>query len=635
MIKLVFIVPYEELRPLVEQVLREYNADEEIITSIHVLKSWEIKGMTFHGDVIISRGFSAQIIREQQPELVCVPLQVSGYDMVRAVHKAVNLHNPRKIAVIDSYLMVYNAETLNAIFDVEIKTYFADSHDKIPDVIAQAKRDGCDCFVGGVSAFFSCDKSDAAVLIETGKSTIIQSMDEAVRLTRRTRIERNRAVWLHTIIDHSKEGVVFLDDKGSISAINNMAKHYLQAQDNWIGRSGQDMLPFARPFLEEVNKTGRVIDSEVFTLDGRLLTVDFIPTVHNQRTIGTILFIQSVNRLQKEESLIRKKIHSKGLKAKYTFDDILCTSSVFERTLNQAKVFSQVDSPILIVGESGTGKELLAQSIHNASPRRDGPFVAINCAALPENLLESELFGYSEGAFTGALKGGKAGLFETAHGGSIFLDEISEIPISFQSKLLRVLQENEVRRIGDDKVIPIDTHVIAATNRNLHEQVRKGLFRQDLLFRLNVLKLSIPPLRERPTDIINLFELYMLEFARKYQKNAVPISGEAKLLLEQYRWEGNVRELRNIAERICVLNSGGQVDAGIVREILCDDNPDALSCGQPMQTDAGQLQEILTEEETIRMLLQRYAGHKGKVAEHMNIDRSTLWRKMRKYRLLS
>ncbi|MDR3200052.1 MAG: sigma 54-interacting transcriptional regulator, partial [Spirochaetales bacterium] len=453
----------------------------------------------------------------------------------------------------------------------------------------------------------------------TGRAAVIQTLDEAIRLTRQTRIERNRAASLRTIINHSRQGVVFIDEAGRLAAINETAAEYLKAGSAWAGRDCREVFPFLCPLLDEVEKTGIDLNNEIITVAGQLLACDFIPARSGQSTAGIILFIQSVSTIQKDEALIRKKIHAKGLKAKYTFDDFTGASLIIRRTLDRARQFAKVESPILITGESGAGKELMAQSIHNASPRRDGPFVAINCAALPENLLESELFGYSEGAFTGALKGGKPGLFELAHGGSIFLDEVSEIPVSFQSKLLRVLQENEVRRIGDDKVLSVDIRVITATNRNLRELVRQGLFRQDLFFRLDVLSLTVPPLRDRPEDIIKLFDRYIAEFSRRYHREIALISGEAKHILEQYPWEGNVRELRNIAERICVLNTGGVIGEDIVHEVFSSDISEPAVQG---------------EREVLVSLLEKFAGHRGRLAAHLGIDRSTLWRRLKKYSIL-
>ena len=634
MIHLIFIIPYEELRPVVEEVLCEYSSEEEIITSIFILKSWEIDDISFQGDVIISRGFTAQQLKERYPELVCVPLKITGFDILKAAQKAIQLYNPRKMALIGSAFMVSGVENLSEIINRDISSYIADSYHHVPAAIAQAREDGCDCFLGGLSLLYHCGTDEHAVAIETGKPAIIQTIDEAIRLTQQTRIERNRAAGLRTIMNHSRQGIVFIDNSGALADINETAASYLKADQNWKGRKARELFPFLAPYLDKVEKTGAAINSEITTVDDQLLVIDFVPASRGgggHHADGVILFIQTVSGIQKDESSIRKKIHnSKGLKAKYRFDNIIGASKAFEKAINQARQFACVGSPILIIGESGTGKELFAQSIHNASTRRDGPFVAINCAALSENLLESELFGYSEGSFTGAAKGGKAGLFEMAHGGSIFLDEISEIPLSFQSKLLRVLQENEVRRIGDDKVLSLDIRIITATNKDLREQVGRALFRQDLLFRLNVLTIKVPPLRERREDIFSLFQRCVTEFSKRYHKKMALISGEARRLLEEHAWEGNVRELRNIAERICVLNSESTISGEMVRDML---NDSGTSPAEAKGQDSPPEDDDHAEREKLKSLMEKYNGNRGKIAGYMGIDRSTLWRKLKKYRI--
>ena len=228
---------------------------------------------------------------------------------------------------------------------------------------------------------------------------------------------------------------------------------------------------------------------------------------------GALIFIKNVDRIMEEESRIRRDLVEKGLTAKYSFRDILGHSAAIRDNIRMAERYSKVNSNVLIIGETGTGKELFAHSIHQMSKRSRQPFVALNCAALPESLLESELFGYEAGAFSGAVKGGKMGLFELAHKGTIFLDEIGEIPIALQAKLLRVLQEKEIRRIGSTSVHPIDVRVISATNINIEEKIREGQFRSDLYYRLNLLDIYIPPLRERKEDIQELVDAYLARFA--------------------------------------------------------------------------------------------------------------------------
>ena len=321
-----------------------------------------------------------------------------------------------------------------------------------------------------------------------------------------------------------------------------------------------------------------------------------------------------------------------------------------EAVISQAVKFSYSDSNILIHGETGTGKELFAQSIHNSSRRRKGPFVAINCAALPENLLESELFGYVEGAFTGASKGGKMGFFEIAHKGTIFLDEIGDISPKLQSRLLRVIQEREIIRLGNDTVIPIDVRVICATNRDLKKEVARGSFREDLLYRLDVLELNLPPLRKRKQDILYLADRMVRFEHERTGSRLEAISQEGRELLMRYGWPGNVREMRNFCERICILcektragprtysRPSGRVGAwGNGRQPACRrrfwqhmfsgvrKSCDGIGRGLPRPPPGG-CAEAGGED-----ALELCGYHRGRTAAYLGIDKSTLWRKMKKY----
>ena len=301
------------------------------------------------------------------------------------------------------------------------------------------------------------------------------------------------------------------------------------------------------------------IQGEVRKVRGVSITFDCTPVAVNGIAAGVVISFQNVDKVQQLEGHIRKKLSNKGLTAKHHLSDIVHCSRLIDETIEDACRYAAASSNILIVGETGTGKELFAQGIHNASQRRNGPFVAINCAALPENLLESELFGYVEGAFTGTTRGGKMGLFELAHNGTLFLDEISEIPLNMQSKLLRVLQEHEVRRIGDDRVTAVDVRIISATNVNLHKLVAAKRFRQDLLYRLDVLKITIPPLRRRGEDVIELFHFFLKKFCWKNREALPEVAPDSLHLLREYPFAGNARELRNVVERAAVLRRNRDV----------------------------------------------------------------------------
>ena len=258
---------------------------------------------------------------------------------------------------------------------------------------------------------------------------------------------------------------------------------------------------------------------------------------------GIYFSFQEVTYIRNLEQHLSQKLRAKGLVARYTFDNIKTWSLQMEECLRLAKKIAPSDLTVLITGESGTGKELIAHAIHNASPRAVYPFIAINCAAFPENLLESELFGYEGGAFTGALKNGKTGLFEQAHNGTIFLDEVGDMPHSVQLRLLRVLQERQIMRVGSQQIMDVNIRVLAATNKNLHAKIAEGSFREDLFYRLNVLPIVTPPLRDRVGDILPLLRYFIENDCKKNFR----LSREAEILLSKYKWPGNIRELSNVA----------------------------------------------------------------------------------------
>jgi transcriptional regulator with PAS, ATPase and Fis domain len=303
-----------------------------------------------------------------------------------------------------------------------------------------------------------------------------------------------------------------------------------------------------------------------------------------------------------------------------------------EDLICRARKYAELDSTtVLILGETGTGKELFAHSIHNESPRAKGPFVAINCAALPENLLESELFGYAEGAFTGARRGGKIGLFEMAHMGTIFLDEIGDMPLNLQSRLLRVIQEKEVMRIGDDRVIPVDVRIIASTNRNLEEDIEKGAFRRDLFYRLNVLKLIIPPLRERKEDIPLLVDLFVEKYSARLGKKVRGITQKARDLLMNLDYPGNVRELKGIIERAVAFAESEYIeeaDLGISNQAA--KQSDAIS------RDIFKVNFTLKEIEimAIKEALAKTQNNISGAARLLGVDRTTIWRKIKESGLM-
>ncbi|AKN30601.1 ATPase AAA [Clostridium carboxidivorans P7] len=344
---------------------------------------------------------------------------------------------------------------------------------------------------------------------------------------------------LDMVLNISKEGVLLINNEETIIFCNNAFKNIFDIYEDVKGKKIASVLDAN---ITEAFRCENLKD-EILEFRDKKINANKQVVQSLSENIGFCFNLQEVTYIKQLEQNLNKKLRNKGLVAKYNFDYIKTCSTSMKECINLARKIASSDLTALIIGESGTGKELLAQSIHSASPRAKQPFVAINCAALPENLLESELFGYEGGSFTGALKEGKIGLFEQANNGTIFLDEIGDMPLSLQARILRVLQERQVMRIGSQSVIDINVRVISATNRKLMEMVDQGKFREDLFYRLNVLPINIPPLRERKDDIISTMKDFI---TRKELK----ISDEVKNILLNYRWPGNVRELQNVAAYI-------------------------------------------------------------------------------------
>ena len=444
--------------------------------------------------------------------------------------------------------------------------------------------------------------------------------------------------YMKSIVESVSAGIMALDSNGNIKTINNMACTMLQVKkDQIIDQAIEKYLSQWKEIIKRFSRGETFMDMETtFSLNGHKERYDLsaYPIMDSsQQIIGMVLVIKG---MQKIYNLVNKYT---GMRAHYTFDDIIGDSPEFSQVIDHAEKISGSTSTVLLMGESGTGKELIAQSIHNASPRRNSVFIAVNCGALPKNLIESELFGYEEGAFTGSKKGGHAGKFELANGGTIFLDEIGEMPLDMQVNLLRVLQEGYVTRIGGSKNIPVNVRVIAATKKNLIEELKKGTFREDLFYRLSVIPLFIPPLRERGQDRKTLFNYFLNIKAQKLNKPLPHISQELHNQIMQYDWPGNVRELENYVENI--VNFNGNSSFNIITPAKKNTEPTQSFSnyerfqqnGTNKKNEANMtLEEI--EKKTIRDCFERLEGNISQVSRKLGISRTTLYSKMRKYNLL-
>ncbi|MEY8386514.1 sigma 54-interacting transcriptional regulator [Oscillospiraceae bacterium 38-13] len=346
----------------------------------------------------------------------------------------------------------------------------------------------------------------------------------------------------HILMESLEDGVVGINEKGEIFACNHHAEEMTLVSASLVhGRRCEEVFPYI-PFVQCLQDR-RTLPAKAVKVSGVNLSVEVVPVIRQNTCIGAFALLQRFNDVEARQSELRNQLFHKGHYARYSFADVIGQSEAIRKTRETLGRMARSESPVLLIGETGTGKELFAHAVHQASRRAAGPFVAINVAAFPENLLESELFGYEEGAFTGAKKGGRPGLFELAHRGTLFLDEVEGMSPTLQIKLLRALQEREVMRVGGNRIIHVDVRIVAATNEALEQKVREGSFRRDLYYRLSTLPALIPPLTERGDDIFLLTEHFRRELGGSFR-----LTEPVKDFFRRHAWPGNIRELRNVVE---------------------------------------------------------------------------------------
>lgn len=446
------------------------------------------------------------------------------------------------------------------------------------------------------------------------------------------------------IIESSHEGVVVLNAEGIITHANRKTCEILGfSRSELLGTRVAEYVDSKINVLDIFDSGKTIEDKEVFlTMRNRTLHILNTSVPVRDRSGKVVAVINNIKEIKGVHNLVNRMT---GARASFTFRDIIYGSSKMAETVESAEAAAISSLPVLIQGESGTGKELFAHAIHNASSRRDGPFVIIDCAAIPRELVESELFGYVEGAFTGARKGGKTGKFELANGGSVFIDEIGELPLEIQVKFLRVLQSQTIVRVGDSQVLPLNIRVIAATNRDLGAQVGAGSFRSDLFYRLNVLSLKIPSLRERAEEDIPILTDYLLEkYEKKLQMPGRSVSPPAREMLKRYSWPGNIRELENVLARAVYISQGmitpehlpSQVRSAAASGAFPEASAPESSAPVPegSQMDEGKLITFAeAEKEALLRALRLFQGNKARAAEALGVSRATLYNLIRKYQL--
>lgn len=643
------IAPTEELAELTKEVCRSYGKHVDVCFGMLSNAVSAVKRLHERGaKIFISRRGTRKQIVEQCPWPV-VDIGPDLTDYVPYLQKAAAAEG--KVAFFSYGIIQEEVRIFCDLMGIDALFYSFFRADQSEGIVREALEDGAVLGIGGANTAAAAKKLGLPHLVtENSRLSLLKAIESAEQLLALQKEEAGKQEKLKILVERYDLALSFTHDAifaigadGRIEVMNNAAVLLAGAGgEKAAGRMFREMVPDAR--ITEVLNTGKRELNYIIRMHGNTYNANMVPIVVDEQVKGALATYQDVKEMQRDEQNVRMKLSEKGLVARHHFEDIVGVSPKLQSAVRMAKRFAAADATVLLHGETGTGKELFAQSIHNASSRAEGPFVAVNCGALPKDILEAELFGYTEGAFTGARKGGKMGLFEMAHNGTIFLDEIGEMPMETQVQLLRVLQEREIRRLGSDRVTPVNIRVIAATNRNLLREIAEGRFRQDLFFRINVLNIEIPPLRDRREDIGPICEALLSQLMPCGPEERQLIS---KVLEERrtYDWPGNVRQLSNLAERLFVLRMQGE-DKEFISSVLGNfsmENEEEAGPGREQKNPVprkdgsaavktaqgtGKSWEVRERERYIEVLEE--TGYEITAAAGiLGIDRSTLWRKMK------
>jgi propionate catabolism operon transcriptional regulator len=631
-LKILFLT-YGKLYNLAEEAidtLNDPNLDIEIYNGIFdkmlVTKGKESIEMKF--DAIIAGGYNATFA-SRNLDIPVFDISLTSYDYLKTILNAKEISNNIGVTLPTSNKH-YPLDEISKFLNIHIEKIFYDSPLELEEKI---KISDSQVFIGASLTDEICNTiNKKSYLIYPGIDTIINTL-----LYTKSRIhdminKTNKSELMMAIIKHSPNGVIAIDNEGKIIEFNQYAEKVFNiSKKDIIGSSIEDF-NYLPNFKEALSPTFSRVN-RIFNIEDKKYLEKQIQLFTKGKIYGAVSLVIEMSEIQSAEYKYqlesKSQLYNKGFKAKYTFENIIGSSNSLLNIINKAKIFTKSDANILILGESGTGKELFAQSIHNHSERKDKPFIAINCAALPENLLESELFGYEDGAFTGSKKGGKMGIFELAKGGTIFLDEIGEISNSLQTKLLRVLQEKEAMRIGGERIYKTNVRIISATHREIYKK-DKSLMRQDLMYRLNVLELNIPPLREREDDIYKLF-MFFISKKLSFEKRNIVIQKSTLNILIKYSWPGNIRELENSSERFSLfMNNSNRIDENIIKKFLVDSIGEEKILQDIYEkrniTSIENLSSNKEKKDLIMELKEILNISNNQIADKIGISRTTMWR---------
>ncbi len=631
---------------MIEHIKRHVTYDDEVDIviatqgledAIPVAKTMERDGV----EIILGRRGTAHILRESL-QIPVLAFPQSDMNLILRLKEASMLGKKIVFPIFRSKLD--HLDSLCELLNINAMQKIYTGLESLEEVIAHSQKQGFEVVVGGPhSVEIAKAHGLKTAEIQSSPETIVSTIEDAKSVVHSQRLEHEKYLEYKTILNSTMEGIISVDRGGEISMINAAALDLLEVSESDALGIKISRIINSPQLLRAMNEKRKIKDN-IEEIGGKHLVFSHTPVLIGSAVVGGVSTFTDTSNLIKTESKVRKKL-SKGFTANYGIDDLIHCSKEMREVINRVRLVARADSAILINGETGTGKEIVAHSIHALSKRNRQPFVSINCAAIPEHLLESELFGYDEGAFTGSRKGGKPGLFELAHNGSIFLDEISAAADTVQTRLLRVLQEREVMRIGSDQVIPIDVRVIAAANKDMASATLNGSFREDLYFRISALSIKLPPLRERSMDIPLLLKHFMQDAEAKYKLSPLTIPGSYLNLLINHPWPGNIRQLKNFSERL-VLLSDARFNPALFDELF-EELEEYYQKSRPVirlgNIEAGTADDFKekiinqrnrTETDIIMAALEESRYNRNETAKILGISRGTLWRKMKNLGLL-